>query len=238
MSKKTSRTREYKTWVDVRDAELEQVKTRNKKPLTNGHKVYIQAIEDHAITIVAGPAGSAKTSLAVEVAVKLLKQGKIQRIVLVRPLVECDEETGFLPGDLREKMAPFVAPLTQWLATHYSPRELEGMWAQGIIEVVPLATMRGLDFQDCVVIIDEAQGATYRQLKMALTRVGENCRMIICGDLKQSDIVSRVAAVPLLRIIRQLGKQPRLKEVSLVVLTDADVLRSDLVKELDKRLVG
>jgi phosphate starvation-inducible protein PhoH and related proteins len=225
---------EFKTWADERDENVRQ--RRQKKPLTSRHRAYMQAIEDNQVVLAVGPPGSAKTALACEVAAKLFKEGKVKRIILVRPLVECDEAVGFLPGDLREKTAPFIAPLTQWLDGHFNKVELEGMWNSGVLSVVPLAFMRGMNFEDAIVLIDECQNMTARQIRMAMTRVGEGCRMVLSGDLKQSDIEHRVDDVPLLAAIKKLGRQPRIPSVALVVLTDDDVLRSELVKAIDSRL--
>lgn len=235
---RAAKEREFHSWQEARDqmvAERVEQK-RNRKPLTARHKAYMQAIEDNQIVLAAGPPGSCKTSLACEVAARMYKEGKVKRIILVRPLVECDEEVGFLPGDLNEKMAPFIAPLTQWLSGHFSKSELEQMWNSGAIAIVPLAFMRGINFEDCVVLVDECQNMTERQLRMALTRVGENCHMVMSGDLKQSDIEMEVERVPLLLVIKKLGKRPRIPGVALVVLTDDDVLRSDLVRAIDQRL--
>jgi phosphate starvation-inducible PhoH-like protein len=228
---------ELKDWVKERDHEVER--RRHKKPLTERHLHYLEAIEKYVVTLTLGPAGTGKTALACSVAARMFKDKKVRRIVLSRPLVECDEQTGFLPGDLREKVGPFVAPMLRWLGEHFSPAELDQMYENETLVILPLAHMRGETFDDSFVILDEAQNATYRQLKMFLTRVGDNSRVVVCGDIRQSDIVGstdQVTRVPLLLVVSQLGREPRWPEVALVRLTPDDVLRPDIVSFFDERL--
>lgn len=221
----------------VRDALAARFAGPPKKPLTARHLQYLKALDEKAVVLGVGPAGTAKTALACQAAADQFKAGRVRRIVLTRPVLECDEELGFLPGSLAEKMAPFVAPMVGWLRTHF-PADLDQLVADGRVEVVPLAYMRGLTFDDAFVVLDEAQGATYRQLKMLLTRVGHNCRVAVTADLRQSDLVDRPRDVPLLRVLRQLGAEPRHPDVALVKFGPADVLRSGLVQFVDDRLTG
>lgn len=134
-----------------------------------------------------GPAGTGKTLMATLWAVKQLKAGEIERIVITRPAVSVDEQHGFLPGDLMSKMAPWTRPVFDVFREYWNAKQIESMIAEGIIEVAPLAYMRGRTFKDSVVIADEMQNATQSQMKMLLTRIGENSKFIITGDLEQHD---------------------------------------------------
>lgn len=134
-----------------------------------------------------GPAGTGKTMLAVQMAIKLFKEGVITKIVVTRPAVSVDEEHGFLPGTLNQKMEPWTRPIFDVFEEYYHPREIADMLEDGVIEISPLAYMRGRTFKNAFVIADEMQNATRSQMKMLLTRIGENSRMVVTGDLCQAD---------------------------------------------------
>ena len=134
-----------------------------------------------------GPAGTGKTLLAVQVAVKLFKEGQIDKIIVTRPAVSVDEDLGFLPGTLEQKMAPWTRPIFDVLREYFNAREIEGMIEEGIIEIAPLAYMRGRTFKNAYIVADEMQNATPSQMKMLLTRIGEGSRMVVTGDLQQAD---------------------------------------------------
>lgn len=203
----------------------------HRKPLTKNHLYYQQTIEAYPVTVCVGPCGTGKTVLACEVAAKLFREQKIKRIVLSRPLVMCDEDLGTLPGSKEEKLAPFLAPLENTLKGLFGRTEYDRMVANGVVEVCPLAVMRGRTFEDAVVILDESQNATYGQLKMALTRLGGGSHIVVNGDVTQSDL--RDPDNPLTNVIRRLRG---VKEIKIVRLTRADVLRPALVQLIDERL--
>ncbi len=150
---------------------------------------YIEALEntDKAIVFAMGPAGCGKTLLATLYAIKALQSGECSKIVITRPAVSVDEQHGFLPGTLVDKMAPWVIPIMDVFKEYYSPQQLLKMIEEEIIEIAPLAYMRGRTMKNCIVIADEMQNSTISQTKMVLTRIGDNCRMIVTGDLKQHD---------------------------------------------------
>lgn len=139
------------------------------------------------IVFAIGPAGTGKTMLAVQMAIKLLKEGVISKIVVTRPAVSVDEEHGFLPGTLNQKMEPWTRPIFDVFEDYFHPREIAGMLEDGVIEISPLAYMRGRTFKNAFIIADEMQNATPSQMKMLLTRLGENSRMVVTGDLNQAD---------------------------------------------------
>ena len=151
---------------------------------------YLDLLMDESVSIIiaSGPAGTGKTLLAMQAAIKAFKNREIERIILTRPAVGVEgEKHGFLPGDLNQKMEPWTKPLFDVLHEYYSTRETQQMVDTGVIEICPLAFMRGRNFHNCFVVLDEAQNATVNQLKMAMTRVGQNTKMVITGDLQQKD---------------------------------------------------
>lgn len=224
------------SWKDYRDRSLEakpQNSQKYKKPLTERHLQYLDAIENHAVTICTGPAGTAKTFLACESAVKFLKSGRTSKIVLTRPLVQCDEDVGTLPGDIGEKLNPYLAPLCECLKECFGVAMYEKMVRSETIEVVPLGFMRGRTFHDCTVILDESQNATYNQLKMFFTRMGYHSRMIVNGDISQADINTRNKKLPLLDAVDRLQG---IQDIAIVAMTREDVLRPPLIQLIDERL--
>ena len=158
-------------------------------PRNTAQEDYLAKLEDatNSLVIAVGPAGTGKTMIATLKAIKELLAGNIERIIVTRPAVSVDEEHGFLPGDLNEKMAPWVAPLMDILEEYFSPDEIETMLFDKIIEISPLAYMRGRTFKNCIVLFNDAQNTTPSQMKMALTRIGDDSRMFVTGDLNQSD---------------------------------------------------
>lgn len=166
-------------------------KTRKKKveiiPRNEAQEDYIFSIEDRRITFGVGPAGTGKTLIATLMAISALKQGKIEKIVVTRPAVSVDESHGYLPGDLIQKMAPWTRPIFDVFEEFYHPKQISAMIEDGMIEVSPLAYMRGRTFKNSFIIADEMQNATPSQMKMVLTRIGENSNMVVTGDLNQHD---------------------------------------------------
>jgi phosphate starvation-inducible PhoH-like protein len=158
------------------------------EPKTEIQSIYMQAILSKALVFGIGPAGTGKTYLPTALAAEALMSKRIAQIIVTRPAVETDESLGFLPGELEEKYEPYLQPVRQVLVERMGVGAFECALKNGKIEPVPLAFMRGRTFEDCWVILDEAQNVTPRQMKMLLTRIGENCKVIVCGDTDQVDI--------------------------------------------------
>jgi phosphate starvation-inducible PhoH-like protein len=175
-----------------------------------------------------GPAGTGKTLLAVQVAVKLFKEGEIDKIIVTRPAVSVDEDLGFLPGTLEQKMAPWTRPIFDVMREYFNAKEIEGMIEEGIIEIAPLAYMRGRTFKNAFVLADEMQNATPNQMKMLLTRLGEGSKMAVTGDLAQAD---RLRDNGLIDFISQLESK-QLKHLDIVHFEQGDIERHEAVKEV------
>jgi len=161
----------------------------NILPRNKNQESYLLKLLDYKKDIVfgIGPAGTGKTLIAVKVAVKLFKEGEIQKIIITRPAVSVDEDLGFLPGTLEQKMAPWTRPIFDELREYFTSREISMMIDEGIIEICPLAYMRGRTFKNAFILADEMQNATPNQMKMLLTRIGERSKMVVTGDLAQAD---------------------------------------------------
>lgn len=198
------------------------------RPRTPGQRTYIQQIRKHDIVFGIGPAGTGKTYLAVAMAVVALKNRDVTKIVLARPAVEAGESLGFLPGDLREKVDPYLRPLYDALDDMLTADKLKSYMEKRIIEIVPLAYMRGRTLHNAFVILDEAQNATAIQMKMFLTRLGANSRAIITGDITQIDLPQKTTS-GLVQIQEVLQKVPG---VAFAYLTKNDVVRHRLVKDI------
>lgn len=155
---------------------------------TRGQQEYIESIESNTITFGIGPAGTGKSFLAVAAAVEALRDGSVSRIILTRPAVEAGEKLGFLPGDIREKLDPYLRPLLDALVLFESPATINAYFEKGLIEVAPIAFMRGRTLNNAFIIADEMQNSTPEQMKMVLTRIGFNSKMVVTGDLSQSDL--------------------------------------------------
>ena len=158
-------------------------------PRNENQKTYIDKLQDDSTSIVfaIGPAGTGKTMLAVQHGIKLFQEGIVDKIVVTRPAVSVDEDLGFLPGTLNEKMAPWTRPIFDVLGEYYQQKDIAKMLEEGVIEISPLAYMRGRTFKNAYIIADEMQNATVNQMKMLLTRLGENSKMVVTGDLAQAD---------------------------------------------------
>nr|WP_240541848.1 PhoH family protein [Bifidobacterium simiarum] len=194
------------------------------RPKTAGQVAYVNAVESHTITFAIGPAGTGKTYLAVAKAVRAFEDGKVRRIILTRPAVEAGENLGFLPGTLSEKVDPYLRPLYDALSDMLGADQLHRYLADNTIEVAPLAYMRGRTLNDAYVILDEAQNTTEQQMKMFLTRLGFNTRMIITGDITQVDLT--VPRSGLATIERVLGG---IDDIAFIHLQAQDVVRHELV---------
>jgi len=198
------------------------------RPRTLRQKAYVEAMERHELTLALGPAGTGKTFLAVVQAVRNLQERRVDRIVLTRPAVEAGERLGFLPGDLQQKVDPYLRPLYDALHSLLSPERTAAMLEKGIIEVAPLAYMRGRTLADAFVILDEAQNTSTGQMRMLLTRLGENSRMVVTGDPTQVDLPAGQ--------LSGLEEAARVLEgvegIAICRLTAADVVRHPLVQRL------
>jgi phosphate starvation-inducible PhoH-like protein len=207
---------------------------RSIRPKTANQKRYVDAIEDHTITFGIGPAGTGKTYLAMAKAVSALQAKKVNRIVLTRPAVEAGEHLGFLPGTLNEKIDPYLRPLFDALHDMIDIETIPRMMQSGIIEVAPLAYMRGRTLNDAFIILDEAQNTTPEQMKMFLTRLGFGSKMVITGDVTQIDLPNGQHSG--LRVVRDILKD--IDDIAFLELTAEDVVRhrliGDIVKAYDK----
>lgn len=195
------------------------------KPKTLGQKRYVDSIRKNLVTFGIGPAGTGKTYLAVALAAFYLKNREVERIILTRPAVEAGEKLGFLPGDLQEKIDPYLRPLYDALADMFGYDQFQKMIDRNIIEVAPLAYMRGRTLEESFIILDEAQNTTREQMKMFLTRMGNHSRVVVNGDATQIDLVDRrmsglTEAERILKDVRGVG---------MVYFSDDDVVRHDMV---------
>ena len=208
------------------------IKTPKKSviPRSEKQKKYIRALKESDIVISAGPAGTGKTFLAVAVALTMLLEKKIERIILSRPAVEAGERLGFLPGDMREKVDPYLRPLYDSLYDLLDFEKIQKKIEVGDIEIAPLAFMRGRTLKNSFAILDEAQNATDTQIKMFLTRIGENSKIVINGDPSQIDLPNKTMS-GLNRSKKLLG---HLKEISVVDFDHTDVVRHPLVSKIVK----
>lgn len=194
------------------------------RPKTLGQAGYVQAIDEHTITFGIGPAGTGKTYLAVAKAVRAFQEGQVRRIILTRPAVEAGENLGFLLGSLNEKVDPYLRPLYDALSDMFGPERMRALLDDGTIEVAPLAYMRGRTLNDAYVILDEAQNTTAQQMKMFLTRLGFNTKMVVTGDITQVDLAApRSGLATIERVLRGID------DIAFVHLGAADVVRHALV---------
>lgn len=202
-------------------------------PRNRNQESYVLKLLDDTKDIVfgIGPAGTGKTLLAVQVAVKLFKEGKIDKIIVTRPAVSVDEDLGFLPGTLEQKMAPWTRPIFDVLREYFDARQIEGMIEEGIIEIAPLAYMRGRTFKNSFILADEMQNATQNQMKMLLTRLGENSMMAVTGDLAQAD---RIQDNGLINFTNLLESANTFTHLDVVQFAQGDIERHEAVKEVLK----
>lgn len=198
------------------------------RPYTNGQNEYIEAIRDNDITFGIGPAGTGKTYLAVAQAVAFLKSAKVNRIILVRPVVEAGERLGYLPGDMNEKIAPYLRPLYDAFYELLPAEKFDRYFEKGVIELAPLAYMRGRTLNDSFIILDEAQNTTPEQMKMFLTRLGFGSKAVITGDITQVDLPGSKESG--LKVVQDILRD--IEGIAFIKLSDRDVVRHEIVQKI------
>ena len=200
---------------------------RKIKPHNANQAALLEAMAKNSLVVAVGPAGTGKTYLAISAAVEAMEAGRVDRIVLSRPAVEAGESIGFLPGDLQEKMAPFLRPLYDALNDRLGSKRLKQLLAEGAIEIAPIGYMRGRTLNNAFVVIDEAQNCTYGQIKMLLTRLGWHSTMVLTGDPDQSDLLQGMSG------FADISKRLEAVEgISVVRLNDQDIVRHPLVASM------
>ena len=206
------------------------IKTPKKSVIARSEKQseYIKALKENDIVMSLGPAGTGKSFLAVSVAVTLLMEKKIERVILSRPAVEAGEKLGFLPGDMKEKVDPYLRPLYDALYELFGADKIDKKIETGEIEIAPLAFMRGRTLKNCFAILDEAQNATETQIKMFLTRIGENSKLVVNGDPSQVDLINKRDS----GLIKSRDILRNLKEIKIIEFDHNDVVRHPLVSKI------
>lgn len=213
------------------DEEIE--KNRDKsyvktiKPRSDGQRGLMEAIKSYNLTLAIGPAGTGKTYLAISAAVEALEAGKVEKIILSRPAMEAGESLGFLPGDMHEKMAPYLRPLYDALGDRLGGKKVRQYMDEGTIEIAPVGFMRGRTLNNAFIVIDEAQNCTYGQLKMLLSRLGWNSTIVVTGDPDQSDLLAGISGLSDVA-----DKLEALENVAVVRLAQKDIVRHPLVAEM------
>ena len=205
-------------------------KGRPVRPKTLGQREYLQAIKQNAVTFGVGPAGTGKTYLAVAMAVKAFKSKEVSRIILTRPAVEAGEKLGFLPGDLQNKVDPYLRPLYDGLFDMLGAESFQKLLEKQTIEVAPLAYMRGRTLDDAFIILDEAQNTSREQMKMFLTRMGTGSKVVVTGDVTQIDLPDRSRS----GLLDALNVLKNVEGIARVYFTEKDVVRHRLVQEIVK----
>ncbi|MBM4071838.1 MAG: phosphate starvation-inducible protein PhoH [Planctomycetes bacterium] len=201
---------------------------RHVRPRTDGQARYVHAMRDNDLVLCIGPAGTGKTFLAVGMAVSALRQGAVKRIVLVRPAVEAGEKLGYLPGDIAAKVNPYLRPLFDSLNDMLSPDQVKRYLENDIIEIVPLAYMRGRTLNNAVIILDEGQNTTISQMKMFLTRMGNNSKIIVTGDVTQVDLPRQTRS----GLLDALQRLKDIERIGIIYLTEQDIVRHPLVQQI------
>ncbi len=217
-----------RSWSPLRGEEArDQSYVKTVKARSDGQAGLMGAIDARNLVLALGPAGTGKTYLAIAKAVEALEAGAVGRIVLSRPAVEAGESLGFLPGEMEDKLAPYLRPLYDALSDRLSMKRVKSLMAEGLIEIAPIGFMRGRTLNNAFVVIDEAQNCTYGQLKMLLTRLGWNSTMVITGDPCQSDLLPGVSG-----LADVADRLEALADVAVVRLADVDIVRHPLVASM------
>lgn len=209
------------------DRNRDQKYVKNVRPRSEGQAALMNAIREFSLSLAIGPAGTGKTYLAISAAVEALENGKVDRIILSRPAMEAGESLGYLPGDLHDKMAPYLRPLYDALGDRLGGKKVRQMMDDGTIEIAPVGFMRGRTLNNAFVVIDEAQNCTYGQLKMLLSRLGWHSTMVVTGDPEQSDLLEGVSGLADIA-----NRLETLKHVAVVRLKQGDIVRHPLVADM------
>lgn len=212
---------------DKIDEQRDKKFVKNVRARTEGQQELMNAINHYNLTLAIGPAGTGKTYLAIAAAVERLEKGEVERIILSRPAMEAGESIGFLPGDMHEKMAPYLRPLYDALGDRLGGKRVRQLLEDGTIEIAPVGFMRGRTLNNAFVVIDEAQNCTYQQLKMLLSRLGWHSTMVITGDPGQSDLLDGMSG--LADVATRLSKVP---DIGVVQLQQTDIVRHPLVAQM------
>ncbi len=219
---------EYRDFISTDDVIIHGVGGRLIKPQTPNQKKIVVSSKKNDMIFLVGPAGTGKTFVSIALAVRALKNKEVKRIILTRPAVEAGENLGFLPGDMKEKLDPYMQPLYDALRAMIPHERLESHLEKGIIQIAPLAFMRGRTLDNAFVILDEAQNTTHNQMKMFLTRMGKNAKFIITGDPGQIDLPRKQVS----GLKEALGLLKGIKGIDIIHLSDRDVIRHRLVKKV------
>ena len=204
---------------------------KSLKAKTENQQIYIDEMEDADVTLCAGPAGSGKTSVAVGLACQYLLEERVKKIIITRPVVESGRGLGHLPGTLVEKINPYLVPIIEEMNMYLTPTRVDMLRDNGTIELCPLEYMRGRNFHECFMILDEAQNATFEQIKMFMTRIGRKSKAVINGDLKQSDLGNASGGLE-----RCMDTLELVEGVAICELDYSDIIRSDVVARILKQL--
>jgi len=212
--------------------EIPQVYRNRLKPKTENQANYIRTIVENSITFCHGIAGSGKTHIAIGLALEYLLDEKVKKIIITRPVVESGEKIGYLPGTAEEKLHPYLLPLLDEIAHFINPGQLSGLKTTGKIEIVPLGLMRGRNFHDAFIVADECQNASYDQIKMLLTRLGNNSKMVLTGDTSQSDLHRHMRGGFAAMVDALTG----VDSIGMCSLQCADIIRNPLIGKILSRL--
>jgi phosphate starvation-inducible PhoH-like protein len=214
-------------WDPLDREDRDQSYVRRVRPRSANQRALLEAIDADPMVLALGPAGTGKTYLAIAKAVETLEAGRVGRVLLSRPAVEAGESLGFLPGDVEDKMAPYLRPLYDALSDRLGGKRLRMLMAEGSIEIVPVGFMRGCTLNNAFIVVDEAQNCTYAQLKMLLTRLGWHSTMVLTGDPDQSDLLTGMSGLAEIA-----GRLEPLEGITVIRLNEEDVVRHPLVASM------
>ncbi len=209
------------------DGRRDKKYVKNIKPRSEGQAALMASIAERSLTFAIGPAGTGKTYIAISSAVRALEDGKVERIILSRPAMEAGESLGYLPGDMHEKMAPYLRPLYDALGDRMGGRKVRGYIEDGTIEIAPIGFMRGRTLNNAFVVVDEAQNCTYGQLKMLLSRLGWHSTMVVTGDPAQSDLLEGMSG-----LAQVSDKLDAIEKIGVIRLDAKDIVRHPLVADM------